>query len=88
MCFNVSHAIIFSVMDHCEHTEVKEFILETQESDDCGDACDFHHILHQSVIPNVFHPVIERLKYSKKISFYQKIYKSPLLKTSYEPPKV
>ncbi|WP_187646895.1 hypothetical protein [Nitrosophilus labii] len=87
MFFNVSHAIVFNVADHCEHTEVKEFVLETQKSNNCGDICDFHHILHQSVIPNTFSAIFFELKFSKKISYFQKIYQPPFLKPSYKPPK-
>ena len=48
--------------EHCVHKGVSEYVLEMEQSMECGDMCDFHHLFHFSAIitPAVQYIVTEK----------------------------
>ena len=48
--FNITHASIIAMEDHCEHESVSEYILEQSQSQECDDLCDIHHLFHLTAI--------------------------------------
>jgi uncharacterized membrane protein len=50
--FNITHASIIALDDHCDHENgVSQHIVQIeQQSETCGDLCDFHHLFHMTAI--------------------------------------
>lgn len=85
---NITHAVIISFVDRCEHQTLREYVIEIDHGSKCGDLCDIHHMFHFSAIPITQTAVIPKLSYSVIIDYYQKQYIPPLLEPSYHPPIV
>ena len=55
LTFNIVHASIIAVEDHCAHESVNEYVSEQFESQECDDLCDIHHLFHfTAIIINTF----------------------------------
>jgi len=50
LTFNIAHASIIAVEDHCDHESVSEYVLEQSDSQQCNDLCDLHHLFHLTAI--------------------------------------
>ncbi|WP_200764015.1 hypothetical protein [Nitrosophilus alvini] len=87
MFLNISHALVFTAADHCEHISVEQYIAEIEQSEGCGDVCDFHHMFHFNAIPATSHNVLLTITHCKKVPYNPTEYKSPYLKQVCEPPK-
>lgn len=86
MAFNIAHASILAEMDHCTHERVSEFIVEQDQSTQCGDLRDLHHLFHLSAIVETSSLGFDRegsIRLSSSIPFH---YYPPFKETAYKPP--
>ena len=86
MAFSIAHASILADMDHCTHECVSEFIVEQDQSTQCGDLCDLHHLFHLSAIvetSSLGFDRVDSIRLSALISFN---YYPPFKETAYKPP--
>ena len=86
MAFNIAHASILADMDHCAHERVSEFIVEQDQSTQCGDLCDLHHLFHFTAIvetASLVFDMADSVRLSALIPFN---YYPPFKETAYKPP--
>ena len=86
MTFNIVHASIIAVEDHCEHESISEYVSEQFESQDCDDLCDIHHLFHMTAIvtPEVILSLVP--KYTDQPNSRLLAYHPPFKRTEQKPP--
>ena len=48
--FNIAHATIITIEEHCIQESVSEYIAEPDHNAQCSDLCDYHHLFHFTAI--------------------------------------
>ena len=86
MTFNIVHASIIAVEDHCDHESISEYISEQFESQDCDDLCDIHHLFHLTAIitPEIVIAMVP--KYTESPDSQLLSYHPPFKRTEQKPP--
>ena len=84
--FNIAHASIIAMEDHCEHESVSEYVLEQFESQDCDDLCDIHHLFHLTAIITPKIIVSMAPKYTEQPDSTLLTYHPPFKRTEQKPP--
>ncbi len=86
LTFNIVHASVIVLEDHCEHETACEYVNEQIQDTHCGDLCDFHYLFHLTAIIDT--PVI--FKYTSLSAEAPKTdlltYHPPFKRTENKPP--
>jgi len=88
MTFNIAHASIIALEDHCEHESVSEYVSEQFESQECDDLCDIHHLFHLTAIITPEIIVSLAPKYTEQPDSKLLTYHPPFKRTEQKPPIV
>jgi len=86
MLFNIAHASILSIENHCTHNQLSNYIAEQDHATDCGDLCDLHHLFHFAAVVDT--PIqLSKLTFKKeKYTTQSHPYQSPLRDSDIKPP--
>jgi hypothetical protein len=61
LAFNITHAAVIAMEDDhtaCHHSKAVSFVVEQDNSDDCGDLCKLHHLFHFNAVVDNVQPAI------------------------------
>ena len=86
MFFNIAHASLIALNDHCEHESVSEYIGEMSQSQDCDDLCDIHHLFHLTAIVTPEIIVSLAPKHTEQPNSRLLTYHPPFKRTEQKPP--
>ena len=86
LLFNITHASLIAIEDHCEHENISEYVSEQFESQDCDDLCDIHHLFHLNAIITPEVVIFIAPKYTEQPNTRLLTYHPPFKRTEKKPP--
>ena len=84
---NISHASIIANQEQCIQESTHEYLLEMDQSAECGDFCDMHHLFHLSAIIVPAIPFTPNVRYTDR-PYSELLTYSPLHKKSESKPPI
>lgn len=84
--FNIAHDAVIAVHEHDVSESISEYILEQQQSSDCGNMGESHHLFHLAAILSSNQLDLHLLYQSGMIGFKSSTYQNSLLDRQIRPP--
>ncbi|BAF71737.1 hypothetical protein SUN_0779 [Sulfurovum sp. NBC37-1] len=83
---NISHASIIANQEHCAYESSSEYLLEMDQSTECGNLCEVHHLFHIVAILTPVSEMIHNLTCSDQPDSKLLTYTPPFKKAENKPP--